>query len=108
MLAQTSEDAARLSAAGARQVQVCGNLKFDQSPSAALVEQGAQWRLAVARPVVLAASTRNGEEAALLRLWAALPSPQPLLVLVPRHPQRFDEVADLVRQSGLQLRRRQL
>ena len=106
VLAQTSEDAARLSAAGARQVQVCGNLKFDQSPSAALVEQGAQWRLAVARPVVLAASTRNGEEAALLRLWAALPSPQPLLVLVPRHPQRFDEVADLVRQSGLQLRRR--
>jgi 3-deoxy-D-manno-octulosonic-acid transferase len=61
----------------------------------------AAWRPALGRPVVLAASTREGEEGPLLAAWRTLPAPRPLLLLVPRHPQRFDEVAALVRRGGL-------
>ena len=103
-LAQTEADAARLAEAGAPRVEVCGNLKFDVAPDAALVALGRRWREAVGRPVVLATSTREGEEAALLDAWrAALPpgaAPRPLLVVVPRHPQRFDEVAALLGRAG--------
>ncbi|HNU11079.1 MAG TPA: 3-deoxy-D-manno-octulosonic acid transferase [Rubrivivax sp.] len=94
-LAQTEADAARLRESGVAPVEVAGNLKFDLEPDAALLERGRQWRQALARPVVLMASSREGEEAPLLAAWAALPAPRPLLLLVPRHPQRFDEVAAL-------------
>jgi 3-deoxy-D-manno-octulosonic-acid transferase len=114
VLAQTAADAQRLRAAGARDVQVAGNLKYDLDPPPALLDLGRHWRDAVAapRPVVLAASTREGEEAPLLAAWQAAlrapaaAAPRPLLLLVPRHPQRFDEVAALVRQQGLALARR--
>jgi 3-deoxy-D-manno-octulosonic-acid transferase len=106
VLAQTVDDAQRLRAAGAPQVMVTGNLKFDLAPSPKLLARGHEWRQALDRPVVLAASTREGEEAPLLALWAALPAPRPLLLLVPRHPQRFDEVAALVTAAGLTLQRR--
>jgi 3-deoxy-D-manno-octulosonic-acid transferase len=106
VLAQTDDDAQRLRAAGARTVHVCGNLKFDVTPADDLVVQGRAWRTSLARPVVLAASTREGEEAALLAAWQRVSAPRPLLLIVPRHPQRFDEVAQLVRRSGLTLRRR--
>ena len=58
------------------------------------------------RRVVLMASSREGEEAELLASWRALRQPRPLLLLVPRHPQRFNEVAALVAASGLSLQRR--
>ncbi len=108
VLAQTQADADRLVTAGARQVSVCGNLKFDMSPAEALLHQGARWRKALARPVVLAASTREGEEAPLLAAWRdALPAaPRPLLLIVPRHPQRFDEVARAASDAGLTVQRR--
>lgn len=106
VLAQTAADAERLRAAGAGRVEVTGNLKFDMAPAPDLVARGRGWRQALARPVVLAASTREGEEAPLLRAWAALAAPRPLLLIVPRHPQRFDEVAALVRAEGLSLQRR--
>ena len=106
VLAQTDADAQRLRLAGAPQVQVCGNLKFDVTPDAQLLALGRRWRERIARPVVLAAATREGEERPLLQRWAALPAPRPLLLLVPRHPQRFDEVAALVADGGLSLRRR--
>lgn len=105
-LAQTQADAQRLQRAGARDVEVTGNLKFDVAPEPGLLERGRAWRSALARPVVLAASTREGEEAALLQAWQAQPQPRPLLLLVPRHPQRFDEVAALAAQCGLVLARR--
>src|SRR5207248_2702779 len=57
-------------------------------------------------PMVLAAVTREGEEDMLLEAWIEQPAPRPLLVIVPRHPQRFDEVADLVRARRLTLVRR--
>lgn len=107
VLAQTPDDAHRLTLAGAGQVEVCGNLKFDMAPSPQLLALGRQWRQAAgARAVVLAASTREGEEEPLLAAWRELPAPRPLLLLVPRHPQRFDEVAVMVRTTGLRMARR--
>ena len=105
-LAQTEDDAHRLRKAGARQVRVIGNLKFDMTPHPKLLARGLDWRQRLTRYVVLAASTRNGEEWPLLETWVNLPAPRPLLVLVPRHPQRFAEVAQLVAKSGLRLRLR--
>ena len=107
VLAQTPDDARRLAEAGAAQVEVCGNLKFDMAPAPQLLALGQRWRQAAGgRAVVLAASTREGEEEPLLAAWRELPQPRPLLLLVPRHPQRFDEVAVMVRSTGLRLVRR--
>ena len=109
VLAQTEADAQRLRTAGAVNVVVGGNLKFDMSPDPALLEQGHAWRAALHRRVLLAAVTREGEEATLLAAWTqhTQPMPQrPLLVIVPRHPQRFNEVAALVAAAGFTLARR--
>lgn len=107
VLAQTEDDAARLRDSGAREVVVCGNLKFDMAPDEALLARGRAWRAALGRPVLLAAVTREGEEAMLLAAWAHVPAVgRPLLLIVPRHPQRFDEVAGLVQSAGLTLARR--
>ena len=102
VLAQTEDDAARLRDSGAREVLVCGNLKFDIAPDETLLARGRTWRTQLARSVVLAAVTREGEEAMLLAAWAQLPAAgRPLLLIVPRHPQRFDEVVGLVQSAGL-------
>jgi 3-deoxy-D-manno-octulosonic-acid transferase len=106
VLAQTDADAQRLRAAGAPSVLVCGNLKFDLEPNPMLVARGLQWRQSQSRPVVLAAVTRDGEEMPLLQCWAELAAPRPLLLLVPRHPQRFDSVADMVADFDLGVMRR--
>jgi 3-deoxy-D-manno-octulosonic-acid transferase len=109
VLAQSEADAQRLRAAGARLVRVSGNLKFDMAPDQRLLDRGRAWRAVLDRPVLLAAVTREGEEAMLLAAWsrwtASLPR-RPLLLIVPRHPQRFDDVAALVRAGGLTLARR--
>ncbi|MHB1403418.1 MAG: lipid IV(A) 3-deoxy-D-manno-octulosonic acid transferase [Thiobacillus sp.] len=105
--AQTDSDAARLEKLGATSVHVAGNLKFDIAPPAAQLELGAVWKARWGqRPVLLAASTREGEEALLLRAFAKAAPADVLLVLVPRHPQRFDEVAGLVGAEGLAYQRR--
>jgi 3-deoxy-D-manno-octulosonic-acid transferase len=106
VLAQTEADARRLREAGALNAQALGNLKFDMTPDAAQLARGQAWRRALARPVVLAASTRDGEEEPLLQAWRVQPAPRPLLLLVPRHPQRFDAVAALVGAAGLSAVRR--
>ena len=106
VLAQTVDDAERLRAAGAATVMVSGNLKFDMTPAPRLTALGLHWRQRLSRPVVLAASTREGEEGPLLAAWLSQPTPRPLLLLVPRHPQRFDEVEALVRMQGLAMLRR--
>jgi 3-deoxy-D-manno-octulosonic-acid transferase len=105
-LAQTEADAQRLRAAGVARVEVCGNLKYDLKPDEAQLARGRAWRAAGERPVVVAASTREGEEAELLAAWARQPAPRPVLLVVPRHPQRFDEVAALAQAQGLRLERR--
>ena len=105
--AQTAGDAERLSALGAKVVEVCGNLKFDVRPAADKVEIGRQWRQAIGnRSVWLAASTREGEEGLVLEAWRRIAMHGALLVLVPRHPQRFDEVAALLEQQGMRSVRR--
>ena len=106
VLAQGADDADRLRRSGAAGVQVMGNLKFDMSPSPELLARGRQWRERLGRAVVLAASTRDGEEEPLLRAWRTMRGPRPLLVIVPRHPQRFDEVGAMVAAAGLQAWRR--
>lgn len=105
-LAQTDADAQRLRAAGVKRVEVCGNLKYDLRPDEAQLARGRAWRAGHARPVVVAASTREGEEAELFAAWARLPVPRPVLLVVPRHPQRFDEVAALAASLGLGSSRR--
>ncbi|MBN8441490.1 MAG: lipid IV(A) 3-deoxy-D-manno-octulosonic acid transferase [Thauera sp.] len=105
--AQTAADAARLSALGAERVTITGNIKFDIAPPPAALSLADTFRARIgSRPVLLAASTREGEEGPLLDAFARLAPPDVLLALVPRHPQRFDEVAALVRQRGLALQRR--
>jgi 3-deoxy-D-manno-octulosonic-acid transferase len=105
--AQGEADAARLAALGAHTVTVVGNLKFDITPPPQQLALGADWRVRWgSRPVLLAASTREGEEASLLRVFAAAAPARVLLVLVPRHPQRFDAVAALIESAGLPYQRR--
>lgn len=104
--AQTAADAQRLRALGARDVKVTGNLKFDRAPTDAETQAGLamrqQWD---ARFVLLAASTRDGEEELILDALAGQYDTM-LCVVVPRHPQRFDEVARMLERRGLRYQRR--
>jgi 3-deoxy-D-manno-octulosonic-acid transferase len=92
--AQTEGDAARLRALGARRVEVTGNLKFDTTPDVEKQASGRAWRARLARPVLLLASTREGEEKLLLEALPAWDGAL-LVLVVPRHARRFDEVAAL-------------
>ncbi|RAS10206.1 lipid IV(A) 3-deoxy-D-manno-octulosonic acid transferase [Cupriavidus alkaliphilus] len=112
VLAQTAGDAERFRALGVPAVQITGNLKFDMQPAPAGVALGGQLRQAFgARAVLAAASTREGEEAMLLDAfsrWESLAPgvPRPALLLIPRHPQRFDEVAAMAARTGFSVERR--
>ena len=113
--AQTAQDAQRLQTLGVPAVMVTGNLKFDASPDPVLLQQGQDLRRRwhaqqrAARPVALLASSRDGEETLWLQAWQALPPEQRDAVqwlIMPRHPQRFDEVAHLLRTTGFAVKRR--
>ena len=107
--AQTELDASRIASLGAPKVAVTGSIKFDVVPPEAALQTGAMLRARFAqRPVLLCASTREGEEALILDAWRALADKPAnmLLLLVPRHPQRFDEVARMAEERGLSLARR--
>jgi 3-deoxy-D-manno-octulosonic-acid transferase len=110
VLAQTAADAARMHDLRRGPVEVVGNLKFDYTPDAALVERGRAWRRALGgRSVLLFASTREGEEDLLLQALGqsdAFRSQQLIALIVPRHPQRFDEVARLITSRGWPVVRR--
>jgi 3-deoxy-D-manno-octulosonic-acid transferase len=120
ILAQTELDAGRYRALGVKYCEVVGNLKFDVVLDPILVEYGLAWHAHLEknnRRMVCAASTRAGEEAIILEAWQAVlqmhadqsnltSTPQPLLCIVPRHPERFTEVAELIRTSGLTVLRR--
>ena len=105
-LAQTEADAERLRTMGAPRVEVAGNLKYDIAMDPALIARGQAWAERLGRPVLMLAVSREGEEAALLAEWAKQPAPRPLLAIVPRHPQRFDEIAALITGAGFTLARR--
>ena len=118
VLAQSEGDAVRIAQLGRPVDAITGNLKFDNSPEAALLDRGRGWRAHIGRQVVLAASTRDGEETLILDAWQrlAISTPRshtdtadaamPLLVIVPRHPQRFDAVVREAEATGLRVARR--
>jgi 3-deoxy-D-manno-octulosonic-acid transferase len=131
VLAQTPADAKRLATLYDGPIEVVGNLKFDLLPPQELIDAGRALHATLgARPVWLAASTREGEEAMILDAYRDLLTPTrksgsdpdfsasklsklgsdpdflPTLLLVPRHPQRFDEVARLIEAKGFAVSRR--
>jgi len=108
VLAQTAEDAGRLKQAGAPEPIVTGNLKFDLVLPAAQVQAGKAWRTHLGRQVIAIASTREGEDALFIeaiKRHSGQPG-APLFVLIPRHPQRFDEAAQLLSDAQLPFVRR--
>ncbi len=118
--AQTEPDAERLRQIGAPVQGVFGNIKFDATPNPTLLAQGRALRQTLTRPVVMLAVSREGEEAALLaclqqQLQGCKPTSAQLpcidansvqWLIVPRHPQRFEEVAGLISSHGFGLSRR--
>jgi len=106
--AQTEADAKRLRFLGGENISLMGNLKFDIEPSAAMLELGKRLRMSFGadRNIFLAASTREGEEALILAALKEISIPNLLSVIVPRHPQRFDEVAALIEREGFRYQRR--
>ncbi len=110
--AQTQQDARRFIALGAPSeiVRVTGNIKYDMKPPASLREQAEVLRRSwgVERAVWIAASTHEGEEQQILDAYAAVRRelPHALLVIVPRHPERFAKVSALCEKSGYSIVRR--
>jgi len=114
ILAQTEFDAQRYRQLGVKNVEIVGNLKFDVPLDPGLVQQGKSWQQELHRNqrlMVCAASTRDGEEVVILKAWKDLLLSNafeiaPLLCLVPRHPERFSEVANQIHEADMQFRRR--
>lgn len=110
-LAQTEEDARRLVAIGAPagRVQVSGNLKFDVPPSSAGALNN-DLRKAIPRgaPIIVCGSTADGEEIVLLNAFQDVleQHPSAIMILAPRHPERFDKVTSLISTLRLPLVRR--
>jgi 3-deoxy-D-manno-octulosonic-acid transferase len=110
VLAQSSTDAERLLAIGCRpeSVTVAGNLKFDVRAA----QEGDATRILKSRAggleLIVAGSTLEGEESALLEAWPRLLAfePQLVMLLAPRHPERFTAVASLLEKSGVSWSRR--
>lgn len=103
--AQTEADAGRFRQLGAPRVRVTGNIKYDLTLPPELTGQSRELRrlLGRERPVLIAASTHAGEEQPILDAFAELRRDHPdlLLMLVPRHPERFSQVKALCQQRGL-------
>lgn len=111
---QSRKDAERIIALGARPeaVDVCGNVKFDAAPSMPPQEDierlRAELDLEEDAPIIVAGSTHEGEEAAVLDAYRKILTklPRARLVLAPRHPERFDGAEAAVRSAGFRVRRR--
>lgn len=110
-LAQTEEDALRLKGIGAREgrVAVSGNLKFDiRLSTGSPLTVGLHKAIAAESPVIVCGSTTEGEEELVLTAFREVLQqfPQAVMILAPRHPERFEKVAGLIASSGLKLTRR--
>lgn len=105
--AQTEDDANRLRELGAKQLSIYGNMKFDVSVPEEMRQRGQALRALFGhRPVLLAASTRDSEELQLIDLIDYFNVPELLMLIVPRHPQRFDDVAEMIQKRGIKMQRR--
>jgi 3-deoxy-D-manno-octulosonic-acid transferase len=106
--AQSAEHAERFTGLGAGNVVVTGSIKFDVTPPPGQLELARALRqlYGEGRPVLLAASTREGEEELILEELGRIEVPSLLTVIVPRHPRRFDSVAGLIEHRGIKLQRR--
>ena len=106
--AQSEEDARRLRNVGAQVSAVLGNLKFDVQPDEHLLSLAASWKQRLIKPVVLFASSREGEEAQLLEQLKSQPEAMQAVqwLIVPRHPQRFEAVAQQIADAGFAVSRR--
>ncbi len=107
--AQSEPDAGRMRELGAPQVVVTGSVKFEITVPDGLETQARALRAGIGqRPVWVAGSTRDGEESLVLAAFARLRErfPDLLLILVPRHPERFEAVTRLCRQQGYVVQRR--
>jgi 3-deoxy-D-manno-octulosonic-acid transferase len=114
-LTQTAEDARRLVEIGAppELVRATGNLKFDVPASAAppiIASLRAAFQQAQTGPVIVCGSTVEGEEPLLLQAFINILAshPRAVMILAPRHPERFGEVAELLNQLGIRFWRRSL
>ena len=104
--AQTQTDANRLAQFGSTHIAVTGSVKFDITPPPGALEKGLRLRRSIGnRPVLMCASTRDGEEIQILDAIEELAG-NALLLLVPRHPQRFDDVARMIENRGIAMTRR--
>ncbi len=113
LLAQTDQDRERLLAIGApaERTRVAGNLKFDASlpqPPAIVQQLQSAIALAEASPVIVAGSTMEGEEPLLLRAFETVLAlhPRAVMILAPRHPERFNHVASMISDLGIRFWRR--
>ena len=108
--AQAQDDAIRLKALGAKVQGIFGNLKFDAKPDAVQLALGQSWRQLLTAPVVMLASSREGEESAWLAAWQTFILQRSDVhvhwLIVPRHPQRVAEVESLLLSGGLRVSRR--
>ena len=108
--AQAQDDATRLKALGAKVQGIFGNLKFDAKPDAVQLALGQSWRQQLTAPVVMLASSREGEESSWLAAWQTFILQHSDVhvhwLIVPRHPQRVAEVESLLLSGGLRVSRR--
>ena len=105
---QSTADADRFAKLGAPVAGVFGNLKFDAQVDAKQLTQGKNWRSKMSKPIVMFASSREGEELALLQYLQKMSSASSnlLWLIVPRHPQRFAGVESLITQHGFKVSKR--
>ena len=110
VLAQTQDDAIRLRQLTARVDGIFGNIKFDAKPDTDQLSLANQWRSGLTKPVLIFASSREGEELLWIDAWQRYLKSHPDTavhwLLVPRHPQRVDEVEQLLQSRGFQVSRR--
>jgi 3-deoxy-D-manno-octulosonic-acid transferase len=117
VVAQSSNDASRLQSLGANNIAVLGSIKLDVTLNEKIISdskklrlnwQGAYGQKNIARKILLAASTHNGEEEIVLKAYRDIKKyhPEALLLLVPRHSERFDQVERLcIRESFIVVKR---
>lgn len=104
--AQAESDAERFRAMGAVEPVITGSLKFDIKAPKEALSLAHRWKSRMKNPVVMFASTRDGEEALIIEALKTRAKSDVTYLLVPRHPQRFGEVEEMLKNSGLKYQKR--